>query len=222
MNLAKVFAAAGVALGVASASVPAHAQAAPVATNVNSVMAGLTARMDAVSAYQAHVRVAIHLHTFPFLAADLDGTTSYARPGHYTVTFNTLPSLASAFQKVSGDIGDPAAWPEKYSLAIDPSQASVPSGTLVLRLSEKVHGQIDHALAFVDLPSNTVFRMEWYYYSGGHIAMEQHFKPIQGVELVDHQAADIDMPGYKATAVADFDKYSVQVVMASSTTKSTH
>lgn len=209
MQVFRSIAAAGAALALLSA--PAFAQTTAVATNVNSVIAGLTARMDAVSGYQASVHVAIHLHSFPFLAANLEGKTSYTRPGHYVVTFDTLPSLASAFQKVSGDIGDPAAWLTKYEVSIDPATATTTPGTLVLRLTEKVHGQIDHALAYVDRPSNTVTRMEWYYYSGGRIAMEQHFAPVSGVQLVDHQAADIDMPGYRATAEAVFDGYNVQV-----------
>jgi hypothetical protein len=181
------------------------------ATDPNAIVTQLTQRMDAVSSYKAHIRLSVHLHSFPFLAADLNGTTSYTRPGHYTVTFDSVPALADAFQKVSGDIGDPAAWRDKYAVAIDPSSAAAGPNTTVLRLTEKVKGQIDHALAYVDLPSRTVTRMEWDYVNGGRIAMEQHFAPIDGVLLVDTQAADIDMPGYKATAQAVFDGYSVQV-----------
>jgi hypothetical protein len=215
MQVFRSIGAAGAALALLSA--PANAQTTAVATNVNSVIAGLTARMDPVSGYQARVHVNIHLHSFPFLAANLEGKTSYTRPGRYVVTFDSLPSLASAFQKVSGDIGDPAAWLTKYEVSIDPATATATPGTLVLRLTEKLHGQIDHALAYVERSSNTVTRMEWYYYSGGRIAMEQHFAPVSGVQLVDHQAADIDMPGYRATAEAAFDGYNVQVSVSPTT-----
>jgi hypothetical protein len=47
--------------------------------------------------------------------------------------------------------------------------------------------------------------------------MDQHFAPIDGVLLVDSQAADIDMPGYKATANATFDEYEVHVGSAKHT-----
>jgi hypothetical protein len=201
---------------------PAYAIDTIQAPTVDAVLQNLAARMDAVSSYQAHVAVAIHLHTFPFLAANLDGTTSYARPGRYTVTFNSLPSLASAFQKVSGDIGDPAGWRDKYTVALDPDSASAGPNTLVLRLTEKVRGQIDHALAYVDLGSSTVSQMDWFYYSGGRITMQQHFAPVDGVLLVDKQAANIDMPGYKATAEATFDGYTVQVNMAPNTRAAKH
>jgi outer membrane biogenesis lipoprotein LolB len=187
---------------------------APTPTDANSVVKAVSQRMDAVAAYQAHVRVALRMHSFPFLAADLDGTTTYQRPGHYTVTFNSVPALASAFQKVSGDIGDPAAWPQKYAIAID-TQTPADPNEVVLRLTEKVRGQIDHALAYVDTTNNTVKRMDWFYYSGGHIAMNQHFAPESGVLLVDHQTADINMPGYRASADAVFDGYNVKVSMAS-------
>ena len=204
---------AGAAVALALLSAPWRASAAQKPA-VNTIVSQLTARMDAVSAYKVHIKLDVRLHSFPFLAADLDGTTSYSRPGHYTVTFDQLPSLASAFQKVSGDVGDPAAWTSKYAIAVEPESATTPPNTLTLRLTEKVHGQIDHALAFVDLTSHTVTRMEWYYVNGGRIAMEQHFSPIDGVLLVDSQAADIDMPGYKATAQAVFDGYEVQVSMS--------
>jgi len=191
---------------------PLRAAAAPT-PDINTVVSQLTSRMDAVSAYKAHIRLAVKLHSFPYLAANLDGTTSYSRPGRYSVTFDSLPSLASAFQKVSGDVGDPAAWNSKYEIAIDPSQQSAAPNTLALRLTEKVKGNVDHALAYVDLDSHTVTRMEWYYVNGGRISMDQHFAPIDGVLLVDSQAADIDMPGYKASANATFDGYNIQVSM---------
>ena len=204
---------AGAAIALALIANPFRAAAAT-APDVDSVVSQLTARMDPVAGYTAHVRLAVHLHSFPFLAANLDGTTSYSRPGHYSVTFESLPSLASAFQNVSGDVGDPGAWNAKYAIAVEPKSQADPPNTLALRLTEKVKGQIDHAVAYVDLTSHTVSRMEWYYVNGGRIAMEQHFAPINGVLLPDTQAADIDMPGYKATAEAVFDGYSVQVSMA--------
>lgn len=191
---------------------PLRAAAAP-NPDVNAVVSQLTARMDAVSAYKARIHLAVHLHSFPYLAANLEGTTSYSRPGHYSVTFDSLPSLASAFQKVSGDVGDPAAWNAKYAIAVDPSQQTSAPNTLALRLTEKTKGQVDHALAYVDLNAGTVTRMEWYYVNGGRIAMDQHFAPVDGVLLVDTQAAEIDMPGYRATASAVFDGYNIQVSM---------
>jgi len=202
----------GAAAALALLTTPLRASAAPT-PDINAVVSQLTARMDAVAAYKARIHLAVHLHSFPFLAANLEGTTSYSRPGHYSVTFDSLPSLASAFQNVSGDVGDPAAWSAKYQIAVDPTPPTSAPNTIALRLTEKSKGQVDHALAYVDLASHTVTRMEWYYANGGRIAMEQHFAPVDGVLLVDTQAADIDMPGYKATAQAVFDGYDIQVSM---------
>jgi len=203
--------AAAAALALTAAAAPANAATTALSgQSVNAIVSQLEQRMDAVNAYSAHILLAVQLHSFPFIAANLDGTTTYEKPGRYTVTFNSLPSLASAFQKVSGDVGDPAAWQQKYAIAIDPSVPTAPN-TLALRLTEKSRGQVDHALAFVDLASHTVTRMEWYYVNGGRIAREQHLAPIDGVLLVDSQAADIDMPGYKASANATFEGYAVHV-----------
>jgi hypothetical protein len=218
-RLATWFAAATAALAVGAAFAnPAAAASTPTiatspAPTVDSVLAALTARADSVASYQARIQLAIQMHTFPFIAMTLNGKAAYQRPGKYTVTFDSVPELASAFQKVSGDIGDPSAWNQTYNISIDPSTKSAPPNSVVLRLVQKVHGQIDHALAHVDLHTDTVTRMEWYYYSGGKITMDQHFAPIDGVLLVDHQDAEIDMPGYKATTNAQFDGYTVQVSM---------
>lgn len=210
-NKMQSLAAAAIVVAIGTSVAQGAAVDRPGQPDPNAVVDQLTQRMDAVTAYSARVHVGVQLHSFPFLAANLDGTTTYTRPGHYTVTFDSLPSLASAFQKVSGDIGDPAAWRSKYVIATAPAAATDPPNTLALRLTEKVKGQIDHALAYVDESSETVTRMEWYYVNGGRIAMEQHLAPIDGVLLVDSQAADIDMPGYKATAHAVFDGYNVHV-----------
>ncbi len=207
---------AGTAIALAFITANVDSARAATAPDPNGIVTQLTQRMDAVSSYTAHVRLNVQLHSFPYLAADLDGTTSYTRPGHYNVTFNSVPALADAFKNVSGDIGDPAAWHEKYAISIDPSSSNAGANTTVLRLTEKSGGQVDHALAYVDLQSRTVSRMEWYYRSGGRISMEQHFAPVSGVLLVDDQAANIDMPGYKATAKAVFDGYNVQIGMAPS------
>jgi len=201
--------AAALALVVATSAAQAATIGQPNKPDPNAVVDQLTQRMDAVSAYSARIHLGVQLHSFPFFATNVDGTATYTRPGHYTVTFDSLPSLASAFQKVSGDIGDPAAWRSKYDIALAPAESGATPNTVELRLTEKVKGQIDHVLAYVDESSETVRRMEWYYVNGGRIAMEQHFAPIDGVLLVDTQAADIDMPGYKATANANFDSYNV-------------
>ena len=202
---------AGAALALATIAFAPQASRATAPQDPTAIVTQLTQRMDAVSSYTAHIRLNVQLHSFPYLAANVDGTTSYKRPGQYNVTFNSVPALADAFKNVSGDIGDPAAWHDKFNIAIDPSSANAGANTAVLRLTEKSKGQVDHALAYVDLPSRTVSRMDWFYVNGGRISMEQHFAPISGVLLVDNQAADIDMPGYKATAQATFDGYSVQV-----------
>lgn len=201
---------AGAALALAALAFAPQVSNASAQQDPNAIVTQLTQRMDAVSSYSAHIRLNVQLHSFPYLAANVDGTTSYKRPGQYNVTFNSVPALADAFKNVSGDIGDPAAWHGKYNVSIDPSNATAGDNTAVLRLTEKAKGQIDHVLAYVDLPSRTVTRMDWFYVNGGRISMEQHFAPVQGVLLVDTQAADIDMPGYKATAQAVFDGYNVQ------------
>jgi hypothetical protein len=195
----------------ATTQAPTAAQSA--APTASDVVAALVKRSNAIAGYHANITVDLQMHSFPFLATTLDGTASYQRPGKYTVNFNSVPELASAFQNVSGDIGDPAAWDQKYVVTLDPSTRSAPTNTVVLRLVQRTKGQIDHELAYVDTSNATVTNMDWFYYSGGKITMSQHFSPIDGVLLVDTQNAEFDMPGYKASADAHFNGYSVQVSM---------
>lgn len=211
---AAVAMAAGLPVAADPTAAPTATQAATSATpTASDVVAALVKRSDAIAGYHANLTVDLQMHSFPYLATTLDGTASYQRPGKYTVNFNSVPELASAFQNVSGDIGDPATWNQKYVVSLDPSTKSAPANTVILRLVQRVKGQIDHELAYVNTANATVTSMDWFYYSGGKITMSQHFAPIDGVLLVDTQNAEFDMPGYKATADAHFNGYSVQVSM---------
>lgn len=178
-----------------------------------AVVQALAARTAHVSAYHADLHLHIRMHSFPYIAVRLSGATTYQRPDKYQVQFRSVPALARGYEKVSGDVGDPAGWRRKYDIIFDRPVAAEPH-VAVLRLTEKVRGEIDHALAFVDLNTMTVQRMEWFYYHGGHIALDQHYADVDGVLLVDRQEADIAMPTVKARAWANIGGYSVQTDVA--------
>jgi hypothetical protein len=193
------------------AAAPALADGTAASTDAGNIVASLTARTSSIASYSADLSLHIELHSFPFVRLTVSGDTEYRQPDQYSVTMHTLPAIARALHSVSGDAGDPTVWTHKFDIVIDRS-APAGAGTVVLRMTQKVHGQIDHVEAYIDTASMTVTRMEWYYVSGGHIFVDDHYARFDGVLLVDHQSAAIAMPGVDATATSDISDYSIQPV----------
>jgi hypothetical protein len=178
------------------------------------VINALTARTASVSSYSADLTLHVSLHSFPFLSLTIGGNTTYRQPGQYTVTMHTLPMLARALHNVSGDAGDPSVWARKYDIAIDKAAGSGQE-LVALRMTQKIHGQIDHVEAYVDMATMTVTRIEWYYESGGHIFIDDHYAEVGSMLMVDHQSAEIAMPGVRASATSDISNYVIQSDVAS-------
>jgi len=206
--------AAALAAGLAFIS-PAYAADTDRSQDAGLIVSALTARTASIAGYSADMSLHIALHSFPFISMTIAGNTTYQQPGEYTVTMHTLPAIARALHNVSGDAGDPTVWAHKYNIAID-TAAQPALGVVTLRMTQKIHGQIDHIEAFIDTASMTVTRMEWYYQSGGHIFVDDHYAPVGNVLMVDHQSAEIAMPGVRASATSDISNYSIQSVEVAS------
>jgi hypothetical protein len=196
----------GIGLSIAA---PASAAGSAVSADAGGIVGGLTARTASIAGYSADLSLHIALHSFPFISLSVAGSTTYQQPGRYTVEMHTLPAIARALHSVSGDAGDPTVWQHKYDIVVDRGAVAAP-GSVALRMTQRIHGQIDHVEAFVDVASMTVSRMEWYYASGGHIFVDDHYAMVGSVLMLDHQCAEIDMPGVRATATSDISNYSIQ------------
>jgi len=207
----RVVIAAALAIGLIAAK-PACADPSASPGRAAAVIDALTARTASVAGYSADITLHVALHSFPFLRLAVTGGTTYRQPGQYAVTLNTLPAIARALRSVSGDAGDPVVWSHRYDVTVDPG-VQAPTGTVVLRMTQKIHGQIDHVEAYVDAASMTVSRVEWYYRSGGHIFVDEHYGVVGNVLMVDHQSAEIDMPGIRATATSDITNYAITSVV---------
>jgi len=197
------------------AAKPACADSSAIPADATAVIGALTARTASVGGYSADITLHVALHSFPFLHLTITGRTTYQQPGRYAVTLKTLPAIARALRSVSGDAGDPVVWSRRYYVTVDPG-VQAPSGTIVLRMTQKVHGQIDHVEAYVDAASMTISRIEWYYRTGGHIFVDEHYAMVGTALMVDHQGADIDMPGIRASATSDITNYAITSVVAAS------
>jgi len=209
-NTGKIVIAAAAA-AVALLGVAARADADNASARI--IVDAVSARTTMVSSYTANISLHVAMRSFPFIHMSVSGDTAYQQPGQYTLKMHTLPALAKAFQSVSGDAGDPTVWVRTYDISIDRS-GPVEQGRISLLLTPKSHCQVEHAEATIDTATMTVARMEWFYQSGGHIAVDYQYAPIGSVLMVAHQSAEISMPNYRATATAEITNYSLQTDLA--------
>ena len=182
--------------------------------DVQSVVNAVIARTDSVRAYTADLSLHVKMHSFPFIGMTFRGSTAYARPGKFDVTLRTLPEIARAFAKVSGDAGDPTGWQKRYDVSFVDMPAA-PLGQRTLRLTPKESCQVAYAVAYVDMASKTVQRMEWHYVSGGRIDVDERYALLNGVLISAGQTAEITMPGIHATASSTLTNIVMQTDVAS-------
>ncbi|MGA8533636.1 MAG: hypothetical protein WB615_05970 [Candidatus Tumulicola sp.] len=202
-------------IGVAAAGPqPAAATSSIAPTDAHAVIARMIDLNPSLQSYRARVHVDVRMLSFPFLAPKLDGTSYYRRPDMYEVIFDSVPSYAKGFSKLFNDIGDPLAWEKDQNITVDGVRAIDGRDTIVLRLTKKIHSTIlDHTLAYVDLASYALTRMEWYYTSGGKISMTQQYGKQGSYWVPASQHATIEIPHVRAVADAKYGSYQTNVTV---------
>jgi hypothetical protein len=199
-----------VALLVLSQTTAALAEDSP---DVQSIVNAVVARTVAIKGYTADISLRVKMHSFPYVGMTFNGATAYQRPGKFAVTLHTLPAIAKAFAKVSGDAGDPTAWAARYDTEMV-SDSQAPPGQITLRLRPRQACQVAYALVYVDVTSKTIQRMEWHYVSGGRIDVDERYALQNGVLISAGQTAEITMPGIHATATSTLSNIVVQTDVA--------
>ncbi|TAM75007.1 hypothetical protein EPN44_09775 [bacterium] len=203
----------GATLSAAAAAPPptpvpaASALGDPIAPDASRVLALLAERNAALEGYSFDLRVKIAMHTFPWLQPYLIGSGTYEKPGRYSIAFRQVPALAKNYQKVTGEMLDPASWPQKYTISVGRQD----SADVELILHERIKGEITEARATIDANTGSVKRMRFLYEHGGTIEIVQRSAGMQGFVLPVTQDAEIAMPGFKATAHAAFSNYRLTV-----------
>ncbi len=172
----------------------------------------LYARMQHVnsslSSYEADVRVAIQLHTFPFLSPTLEGKAYYKHPDKTAVKFDTVPALAGQLKKVVGQMEQPSEWDQLYEVTQTGDDGSVAT----FRLVRKKNGRIDHVDVKVDDKTATVTEMVYFYKDdGGTIRFDNVYDQIDGSYVIRQQTGKVDVPHYNADISSSFDHYKLNV-----------
>ncbi|MGH7660319.1 MAG: LolA family protein [Vulcanimicrobiaceae bacterium] len=203
------FACAFCALGLAAS---AHRVAQQPIT-VDDVIANMVARNAELTTFEA--RISIRLHSgIPFLNPALEGNTYYKRPDRYEVVFTKYPSWAKSFEALYSDIGDPAVWYKRFSCSLHGTRTYKDHTDLVLRLIQRVRGEIDHEDVLVDPRRWVIDEMEYVYYRGGHITVDQTYRQESGFYVLNTQHAMIAMPPFpRARADAQYSEYRLNVAI---------
>jgi hypothetical protein len=163
--------------------------------------------------YQAHVRLEFRMRSFPYFREHLDGTASFQRPSSYRIDLQRVPAYAKGFSRLSAELADPGSWERKYVLSFVGFRAIDDREDIVMRLVQRIRGQIDHEDVVVNPIRWEVDAMEYHYYNGGTIAMRQHFESIGRFRLIASQDAQIRIPYVKALAHAEYTDYHTNIAL---------
>ena len=162
--------------------------------------------------FKADVHVNVALKTFPYLSPSLDGAVYYKQPDKEAVVFDTVPAVASQFQKVYPKLDPPARWPSLYGIAALGDE----SGATTFRLVPKKNGRVEHLDVKVDDATATIKSYAWTYKEGGYVTFDQTYKAVDGNYLVDKQTGHVELPSYRADVSSAFSHYQLNVAIADS------
>ena len=178
-----------------------------------SIIARIVARNPDLGSYQSRVHIDIRMTSFPFLREHLDGSTYFKRPNNYEVAFDRVPGYAKGFEKLYTDIGAPANWEKHFLIMVVGTQDFEGHQDIELRMVQRVRGMIDHETVLVDPAAWAIDELNYHYYTGGVIAMTQHFQMIEGHSMLAAQDARIAIPHVRAVAHGTYGAYRVNVAI---------
>ena len=175
----------------------------------------LLARMEAVNpnlhAFTATMHAHVVMKSFPFLAADLDGTYYYKAPDKNKVVFTGgVPLVAQQFDKLYAHIDSPSQWSDKYVV----TTVSDDGSTTRFRLVPRKSGNVERVDATADDKSATVTSMRWNYGNGGYAEVTNRYGRIDGNLLVESQTGHVEEPGYVADISSTIGDYKINPALS--------
>lgn len=214
LGLSAVLAAGAATL--AASPVPSAAPSLAPATDPHalSILEAIERQNPTLKTFQARVHVQVRMQSFPWLAPRLDGNAYFKRPGNYEIVFDRVPSYAHGITHLFGDIADPWGWLKLWNVRYVGAVQIAGRPYYELSMTKKIRSdQIKQTLAFIDVATLQVRRMEWDYTNGGQIVMNQTYGPDGPYTVVVAQHADIRIPHVRATADAQYVNYRTNVAV---------
>lgn len=200
-------------VAVARQPAPGATQPASGRPTAQDVVTCLTTRNASMLTFQAHVDIRLHTG-IPFLNPTFEGVTYYKQPDRHEVIFTKSPSYAKGFEKLYSDISDPAVWNKRFFYSLDGEQAYNGHDDIVLRLVQRVRGEIDHEAVLVDPRRWVIDEIVYYYYTGGKITVDEIYGDDAGFAVLSEEHALIAMPPFpRARIDARYTRYKINVAI---------
>lgn len=204
-------------LGEATPS-PPSASPAPSpseAVSAQAVLVRMVAAQSGLNTFSVPIHFDVTVHELVNLPMPLDGMRYFQRPDKEALIMNSVPAVASAFQRLYGGLGTPQTWPTRYDISLN-RLASVP-GPYELRGVPKKVGNVDHVLFDVARATAVPVEARWFYRNGSTIDLRIQNAQVAGrYWLPSLETVDIAFPQYKASAVAHYGQYSINQPIPSS------
>lgn len=188
----------------AAPSVPAPASAPAV------VLARLATDPRTPEGYSADLELHAKLHSFPYIGLTVHGTSSYRKPGLYHYQLRNLPRLASKFDDLHYDLGDPTTWGQRYDIALAPESTD---DAPVLRLTPKKPGLVMYLDIQTDPKRARMLKATWKRHDGGTIVLTQTYTAVGSADVVTQQHATIDIPHMRAEVTATYTNVTIDTPM---------
>jgi hypothetical protein len=207
-------AAAALAALVSTGGAPARAAlTGAVPSDPVAIVDRVIERNPNLASFQGRLHVDVRMTSFPWIREHLDATTYYKRPSNYEVVFDRVPKVASGFEKLYTDVGDPSNWGKRFIMTNDGEAAFGGHADIALRLVQRVRGMIDHETVLIDPATWTIDQIRYDYYNGGSITMSQSFRQLGGYLLLTSQHAAIKIPHVRAVAEGTYSDYQTNVAV---------
>jgi hypothetical protein len=161
--------------------------------------------------YSADLELHVKLHSFPFIALTVHGTSSYRKPGLYHYQLENLPRVAAKFNDLHYDLGDPETWSTRYDIGMSPvSTEDAP----VLRLTpKKPGGMVTYLDIETDGKNGHMLKATWKRRDGGTIVLTQSYAAVGENDVVTAQQAIFDIPHMRAELTATYTNVVVDTPM---------
>lgn len=178
--------------------------------SAGQVLERMTALNAPLRSYTARVHFYIKVHSFITLPFRLNATYYFKRPDKALLVFDSLPKSAQQFKHFYATRGTPESWPKEYGVDVVSSGDARPAA-IVLLLTPKSEGSLDHAAIAVEGRTYAEIHEDWFYRDGSKIHVDTSNGRRGRYLLPTRQVGDFDFPSYKAHVIADFESYSLNV-----------
>ena len=191
-------------------------------SDARAIVQKMIERNPDLRSYQARIHVDVRMLSFPFYSPKLDGTSYFKRPDNYQVVFDRVPPFAHGLDHFFSDLADPSTWQRRFDITVEGQPLLAGRRVIELELVAKIRGMIDHTDVYVDPSNYEVVQLDWHYYNGGAITMDQTYRTVGSYNLLATQHAEIHIPHIRAVADSQYSEYHTNVAVSDSVFAEVH